>query len=214
MDLVVCMKTSVDCVYNARRKFGKLALVLLAGLMAGLPACSPLENLYYLTRPRGEAQDAYRHTREYAAADRAGLGLLTEKIGANGLELRRLLPNNTVLPGDNYIAYLNFSYLGLKPPAHKALEVIKPLPYPFEFVTERDFRARADSEGEFLFASFLDEGGITCVLAVRVIDFFGPELAGGPRDTAKIVRNCVRGNLEDALGPMVAFAPQDDWYRY
>lgn len=179
-----------------------------------LAACSPLENLYYLTRSQSAAQDNYRHTREYAAADRPGLGLLTEKISADGLELRRLLPNNTVLPGDNFISYLNFTYLGLKPPAHKAIEVIRPLPYPFEFVTERDFQARTDSEGEFIYASFLDEGGITCVLAVRVVDFFGPELAGGSRDTAKVVRNCVHGTLEAALGPMIAAPPQDDWYRY
>jgi hypothetical protein len=76
---------------------------------------------------------------------------------------RRLLPNPTALPGQNYVLMLpNVSLTGRTSIA-EILRVVGPLAHPFEYAIARDF-APVSASGGLGFVRATPEQGVTCVL--------------------------------------------------
>lgn len=110
---------------------------------------------------------------------------------------RRLLPNATALPGENF--QLSIPGTGLFGPysVDEILRRLGSMPHPFEYVIARDF-VTAGGLTTTLFVEDEPQPGITCVLAIRPAD------AG--RSTATVMRNCVPGDRASALAPMATSA--------
>ena len=104
------------------------------------------------------------------------------------------LPNDTVLPGDNSMTHLRLSTWGFGSPLSRALAQIGTLPAPFEYITERDFRPAGDVYGQYHYAVSAPAADTTCVLAIRVAEAAG---------RLKLLRNCVIGDLVEALEPIL-----------
>ncbi|WP_146190532.1 hypothetical protein [Palleronia abyssalis] len=133
-------------------------------------------------------------------AEEEGFGL-PSSVGGGG---DRLLPNDTLTPGDNVLMYKDVSRLSLRSHVARTLSSIGGAPAPFEFVTVRDFHTAMDGEGLYKFAVARPLDGTTCVLAIREVTYVGLELAIGATGTTKILRNCVLGSARDALSPILS----------
>ncbi|WP_422074700.1 hypothetical protein [Tranquillimonas rosea] len=149
------------------------------------------------------ANDPMRLTRTLAEEENAG-DPMTVRIVDGQRRIHRLLPNDTIVPGDNTLTYMNVTNWGFGTPVSRILGSLQSLPTPFEFVTERDFRVRQDASGRFYYAVQRPNERTTCAFALREVDFVGLEVSSGFSTTSKVLRNCVTGSLEEALAPMIS----------
>jgi hypothetical protein len=115
-----------------------------------------------------------------------------------GAAQRRLLPNDTALPGENYVLALpNRGFTG-RTPMPEILRIVGPLPHPFEYAIARDFVPIGASGLGYVRAT--PEEGVTCVLVAG--DGGALSGAGSPI----FMRNCVRGDLRSALAPATSIS--------
>jgi hypothetical protein len=114
-------------------------------------------------------------------------------VGLTGRPGRTLLPNDTALPGENYILTLPLADLRGSA-VQDVVAQAGALPSPFEFTIARDFQPLPG--GALSYVARSPEPEITCVLVI------GSETPG----TAVLMRNCVRGDLSRALEPLATTA--------
>jgi hypothetical protein len=168
-----------DIVAEAR---GAMALLTVAALL-GLSACAPTPMTADATRVSLTGPDEALMIGEPAYAPSLTL------IGQPG---RRLLPNETALPGENFISTQRsggFAGFGLE----GVLRQAGPLPTPFEYAIARDFAPLPG--GAYNFVARSPEPGITCVLVIGA----GGAFTGG---YTTMMRNCVEGDLSRAIAPL------------
>lgn len=173
----------LDSVAQAR---GAMALFAVAALLS-LTACAPTPMTADASRVSLTGPDDALMIGEPAYAP--GLAL----IGQPG---RRLLPNATALPGENFISTQRsggFAGFGIE----GALRQAGPLPMPFEYAIARDFVPIQG--GAYSYVARSPEPGITCVLVIGS----GGAFASG---YTTMMRNCVEGDLARALAPLVSAA--------
>ena len=124
-----------------------------------------------------------------------------------GAQQRIALPNDTTLPGDNYIEIdarqlaggskgrLNFEAF---------VRRIGGLPAPFEDLRPGELKTAKDRLGPYFWASQSNGARTTCVLALRRLDL-GKRRVPGQADVLDIMlRNCVQGSTKKALAPIGA----------
>lgn len=105
---------------------------------------------------------------------------------------RRLLPNATALPGENFVTTVPAGRFGGQSSVAQVLSRAGVLPSPFEFAIARDFAPAPGVPGtSYVFATPQD--GVTCVLAIA------PAATG-----ALMMRNCVPGGTAEALAPLAS----------
>lgn len=119
---------------------------------------------------------------------------LEQLLATAAVTVTESLPNDTFLPGDNSMTHLRLSNWGFGSPLSRALGQIGTLPAPFEYITERDFRPAGDVYGQYHYAVSAPDADTTCVLAIRVAEEAG---------RLKVMRNCVIGDLVEALEPIL-----------
>jgi len=128
--------------------------------------------------------------------------LVMERQWRNRVEQKLALPNRTSLAGDNFIFLQTVSTqnpLGMR--LETALDSIDGLPSPFSEDDLGVMRSREDSAGALAWAEWTSGAGTTCVLAMRRLTV--GERALPERVTAldMVMRNCVRGSVDEALAP-------------
>jgi hypothetical protein len=143
--------------------------------------------------------------------------LVLERRFARVAEQRLLLPNLTVLSGDNFV-YLRADTPGFLAEAgnlrlRRVLAQAGGLPAPFTEEDLRILRSREDGAGALTWTEWTSGAGTTCVLALRRLDVADRLLPGRAAALDMVMRNCVPGDAEAALAPagpeMVAFpAPE------
>jgi hypothetical protein len=79
-------------------------------------------------------------------------------------------------------------------------------PSPFASVTEGALTATSDSMGDITYTTLRPGGDVVCVLAFRRTQTASIALPRGSRSLDIMLRNCVRGELQDALAPIGAQA--------
>ena len=104
-----------------------------------------------------------------------------------------MLPNNTSLPGENFIRSVpGGGFLGGS--VNQILRSAGPLPSPFEFTIARDFIPM--NGGTMSYVARTPSPGVTCVLAAGRAQ---PTYGSG---ATILMRNCVNGDVEQALAPV------------
>lgn len=157
-----------------------LALIAFAALAAG---CTPPPPLI----------DVFPPDRSVAAVE-SGTGPLFLPVTT---ATRRLLPNETSLPGENYLMTLPAPRSGGTMSLARTLRAAGPLPHPFEYVIHTDLAPLAGSGGNLAYVSAQPADGVSCVLVA------GTGASGFGIGAPLVMRNCVRGDADDALAPVL-----------
>lgn len=128
--------------------------------------------------------------------------LVMERRAGALVEQRIALPNTTVMQGDN------FAFLRAVPSSspgvirlERVLEQAGGLPYPFSQDDVSVMRGRTDAAGALSWTEWSDGAGTTCVLALRRLSVATRVLPGQAGAIDMVLRNCIRGEAEDALAP-------------
>lgn len=120
-------------------------------------------------------------------------------------EQRILLPNLTVLRGENFILLHSeespLSVGGRFRPT-ELLASAGGTPYPFERFEDLAFRTTTDALGVVSWASWSNHAGLNCVLAFRRLDATARTLSSGTAAMDVMLRNCVHGSEDAALAPI------------
>lgn len=173
----------VSLSFVGRRAAGRVAAALTAGLLA---ACAPQPGIVDVGLPGVDPVGL-------GASRAPGLDALVLPVTAGNAAERRLLPNDTALPGENFVLTLPNRSLTGRTSIAEILRINGPMPYPFEYVIARDF---APIGGGLGFVRATPEDGVTCVLVAGTAD----GLAGAGRPI--FMRNCVAGDAAAALAPV------------
>ncbi len=131
--------------------------------------------------------------------------LVLERRFARISEQRLLLPNHTALPGDNFV-YLRAEAPGFLADAgrlrlQRVLAQAGGLPPPFTQAELDILRSDEDTAGTLTWAEWASGAGTTCVLAIRRFDVGDRLLPGRAVALDMVMRNCVRGDVGEALEP-------------
>ncbi|SPJ23570.1 hypothetical protein [Palleronia abyssalis] len=137
-------------------------------------------------------------------------GLVTLERDLGGVREQRVaLPNDTTVPGDNFIlmrtrasAGLGGNRLKLEPFLHAA----GGLAAPFTDVSAGQFQGDEDALGPYFYVNRTAGPNVSCVLAVRPIDGAASLLPRGASAVDVLMRNCVTGDASAALAPIEAQA--------
>lgn len=131
--------------------------------------------------------------------------LVLERQTQGVTEQRVLLPNATSLPGENFV-YLSaqqptFFVSGGRQQLQQVLAQVGGLPSPFTKEELQALRSREDSAGTLNWAEWTSGAGTTCALALRRLDHGNRMMPDGAIAIDMVMRNCVRGTIEQALAP-------------
>jgi len=128
--------------------------------------------------------------------------MLMERSHGRVAEQRIALPNDTALPGDNFI-YLRTIHTD--PPGgmrlERVLEQAGGLPGPFNEEDLGVMRTTEDAAGTLNWAEWTSGAGTACVLALRRLTIRVRVLRQGTSALDIVMRNCVRGTAQQALEP-------------
>lgn len=163
--------------------------------------------------------------REAAWAAPAGMTVVLDRNLGSEFEQRIGLVNDTTLDGDNFM-YLRARVPGGYPVGRfrlvDFLSRVGEIPSPFTAVSDDSLRTATDSLGTYFYLIYRTGGETNCVLAFRRIDGALRQMPRGTSVLEVLVRNCVRGSVEQALAPItdlqigvsaVAAAPVDGGNR-
>ena len=120
-------------------------------------------------------------------------------------EQRILLPNLTVMRGENFILLQSerspLSLGGRFRPAD-LLASAQGSPPPFDRFEELTFRTTEDALGMMSWARWTNNAGLNCVLAFRRLDATSRTVLRGTSAMDMMLRNCLHGSEEEALAPI------------
>ncbi|QYK41000.1 MAG: hypothetical protein KF887_16645 [Paracoccaceae bacterium] len=135
-----------------------------------------------------------------------GLKIVMQRGLGNGAEQRLALRNETVLEGDNVMVIRTRlpSFLSGSLRFEEFLARAGGLPAPFEDMTSGDLSAGEDALGPYFWADRRFGANTSCVLAIRRLDTGARQMPDGARAMDIMLRNCVNGEPQDALGPILA----------
>lgn len=177
----------------------------LAGLLA---ACFPLRPLE-LPLTQTQAEDRTPPVAmpvAHAWINPPGILLVTQRTLVRGSEQRIALTNATTLGGDN-VAILRTRLMYGVPARFNYEELLRRaggLPSPFEDATAGEMLTASDEIGDYLWAERTLGSDTVCVLALRRVASAARQLPGGADAMDIMLRNCVRGTVEQALKPILA----------
>jgi hypothetical protein len=174
------MKVLIHRIFRQRRRYAA-ARAIVAAACLGAAACSPAPGGH-----SGSDVDPML----FASADG---GIPSAGVMAPGGAGRLLLPNQTSLPGENFVLTVPGASMFGRISPELVLRAASPLPPPFEFAIARDFEPLPGSPG-YSYVVRTPEIGVTCALVA------GP--GGGSSGT--LMRNCVHGDLARALAPLAS----------
>lgn len=120
-------------------------------------------------------------------------------------EQRILLPNHTVVSGDNAIYLtarrMNAASAGRLEPERLFNALEKSATAPFMAFDDLSFSSRTDELGVLNWAVWTNNAGLNCVLAFRRLDETTRVLPRGVAYIDMVLRNCIHGTVEEALVP-------------
>lgn len=128
--------------------------------------------------------------------DATGAAPLISPVAAGYGAQRQLLPNATSLQGENFLLTMPGDSLFGPKSAERILQDAEPLPYPFEFVIAQDLQPVNGVGGSLGYTSNSPVPGTTCVLVA------GQGGISYGSSTAILMRNCVNGDVDEALSPL------------
>ncbi|WP_373355070.1 hypothetical protein [Pseudoroseicyclus sp. CXY001] len=129
---------------------------------------------------------------------------LDRNLGSE-FEQKIALTNNTTLPGDNFMWLRARVPSGYPAGSFRLVDFlgrVGQVPTPFTRVSDENLNYGDDTLGRYFYLTNQASGDTNCVLAFRRIDNAGRLL---PRNTSileVLIRNCVRGSVEEALRPI------------
>lgn len=122
-------------------------------------------------------------------------------------EQKIALRNATTLDGDNFLwlrARVPSGYPVGQFRLVDFLERAGEVPSPFTTISDNDLRTGQDALGTYFYLIHRTGGETNCVLAFRRIESGLRVMPRGTSVMEVLLRNCVRGSPEDALGPITA----------
>lgn len=123
-----------------------------------------------------------------------------------GAEQRISLRNQTVVPGDNLIVLRTRS--GLRPSAvlrfEEFMHRVGDVPFPFENITPGELVTTSDELGSYLWAEERFAADTICVFGIRRVNSSMRQIPNGDEVMDVMLRNCVVGNAEEGLRPIIA----------
>ncbi len=137
-------------------------------------------------------------------APQGGLVAIDRQLGPESEQVVGLA-NNTTLPGDNFLKIRARGTSGNNPGRFRLDDFTKrfgEVPAPFSKLSDSDLRTGTDSLGPFFWLEHRVGTQTNCVLAIRRIDGSRRILPPGTTVLEVMLRNCVRGSVEEALNPI------------
>lgn len=186
---------------TARLGIGLAWMVALAGCNLAMPQLPPgLEEAeqtsQFVTVPRGKA---WLHVPSAVVVTERGL--------VNSMEQRIGLANRTAVAGDNMITLRARVVPGQTQGRFRYEEFLRRvggLPQPFAALKSGDLLTGEDELGTYLWAERRMGPDTLCVLGLRRLDSGMQQMPGETNVLDMMMRNCVNGDAERALAPMMA----------
>lgn len=200
---------------NARA--GRVLIAALAGA-ALLAACAPADGDRFATgiyrvanSPRNPGVQTLEQTTEFSVVPAAramvqapeALVVLERNLG-RALDQRIVLPNATAVRGDNLLLLRAQTDSSMRLGEFNFAEVVARfggLPAPFERLSENAMMSGQDALGSYVYASQTVGNSTTCVLMMRRLGVGARPLPRGTQALDVVMRNCVAGNLAQAMAP-------------
>ncbi|MDO9526667.1 MAG: hypothetical protein Q7J57_14200 [Gemmobacter sp.] len=132
-----------------------------------------------------------------------GAIFVSERDLVNSVEQRIGLANHTLAAGDNLLT-LRARTRGGRLVYDEFLRRVGGLPEPFTSLTPGDLLTGEDALGPYLWAEERRGESTICVLAFRRLDSGARQMPGRSTVMDVMLRNCVNGDVEQALGPIMA----------
>lgn len=143
--------------------------------------------------------------REAAWAAPAGMTIVLDRNLGAEFEQRIGLVNDTTLDGDNFL-WLRARVPGGYPVGRfrlvDFLSRVGQVPAPFTAVSDDSLRTGSDALGTYFYLVHRTGGETNCVLAFRRIDGALRQMPRGTSVLEVLLRNCLRGSVEQALAPI------------
>ncbi|NDV02048.1 hypothetical protein [Pseudoroseicyclus tamaricis] len=175
-------------------------------LVVGVAGCATIPVTANLGLEVLEATQQFRSTPMSTAwVTPSGALIAIDRNLSSEFEQKIGLVNDTTLPGDNFVwlrARVPNGYPAGRFQLVDFLSRVGEIPQPFTQVSDDNLRYDDDSLGRYFYLAEQASGDTNCVLAFRRIDNAGRLL---PRNTSVLeilLRNCVRGSVEQALRPI------------
>lgn len=184
----------------------------MVGMMVALGGCVPNLPLPYQAQVAlGRAEWHVRPINE-SWVNAPSSRLLLERQAAGLTEQKLMLPNHTSLRGENFIHLraVSGSIRGRRFDLDHSMTYTGGIPFPFSAEDLTIMRARSDAAGTLVWAIWMDGAGLTCVLALRRLHVGARIIPDGATAIDLVMRNCLRGDVEDALlpaGPLTVAFP-------
>ncbi|MGZ9809910.1 hypothetical protein ACXN5S_05550 [Pseudoroseicyclus sp. H15] len=176
------------------------------GLFVALAACAAAIPVTRLSLPVAEKTVQFQHTPlDTAWVTPAGMSIVIDRTLGIEREQKIGLVNDTVLQGDNYLwlrARVPEGYPAGNLRLADFMSRVGEVPYPFTRVSDDNLRSRNDSLGQYFYLTEEPMGEVNCVLAFRRIDNASRLLPRGTSTLELLLRNCVRGSVDQALRPI------------
>lgn len=188
--------------FPERRRRPRFALCLLVVLAA----CVSGPQFGYLGVEILQKTAQFATTRlDRAWAAPAGAQIALERDLGHEREQKIGLINETTLDGDNFIWMRARVPDGFQPGLFRLSDFlgrVGAVPPPFTEVSDADLRSENDSLGTYFFLTYRTGGETNCVLAFRRINGATRQMPPGTNVLEVMLRNCVRGTIEQALAPI------------
>jgi hypothetical protein len=133
--------------------------------------------------------------------------IVTERGLVNSMEQRIGLVNRTAVSGDNVMVLRARVVQGQRQGRFRYDEFVRRiggLPAPFTDMKSGDLATGEDALGTYLWAENRSGANTICVLGLRRLDAGMQQLPDDTNVLDVMMRNCVNGDLEQALAPMMA----------
>lgn len=117
------------------------------------------------------------------------------------------LANDTTLAGDNYLFLIARVPDGLSVGRFSPARIVERMGgaiTPFKSVSDNSLRSAKDEVGTYFWLEYRAGGSTNCVLAFRRLEGGNRVLPRGTNAMEALLRNCVVGSIEEALGPITA----------
>lgn len=115
------------------------------------------------------------------------------------------LVNDTTLAGDNFL-WMRARATDRNAPGRFKLDDfvarVGGVPAPFKGLSDGDLHSATDTLGAYFWLEYRAGAETNCVLAIRRIDASHRLLPQGTSLLEVMLRNCIRGSIEDALNPI------------
>jgi len=136
-----------------------------------------------------------------------GAVVVMERGLLNSMEQRIGLVNHTAAPGDNMLVLRARVVEGQQQGRFRFDEFLRRvdgLPAPFGALKPGDLFTDADELGVFFWAENRSGSSTVCVLGLRRLDSTMRQLPGNTNVMDVMLRNCVNGDVEQAIEPIMA----------